>query len=92
MGIDYYYLRATYQWPEQTYDPTFPVMWVSQFYTISDIAQVFLRFKSEHKHKIQTKEDKQKTQKITGLFSTIKISDPGNFPPGSNPHQQGDAA
>ena len=42
MGIDYYYLRATYPWPEQSYDPTYPVRWVSQFYTISDVSQVQL--------------------------------------------------
>ena len=40
MGIDYYYLRASYPWPEQSYDPTFPVKWTSQFYTISDVSQV----------------------------------------------------
>ena len=42
MGIDYYYLRATYPWPEQAFDPTYPVRWVSQFYTISDVSQVLL--------------------------------------------------
>ena len=40
MGIDYYYLRASYPWPEQSYDPTYPVKWTSQFYTISDVSQV----------------------------------------------------
>lgn len=40
MGIDYYYLRASYPWPEQSYDPTYPVRWVSQFYTINDVSQV----------------------------------------------------
>ena len=40
MGIDYYYLRASYPWPEQSFDPTYPVKWTSQFYTISDVSQV----------------------------------------------------
>merc|ERR1719318_1358895 len=44
MGIDYYYLRASYPWPEQSYDPTYPVKWTSQFYTISDVSQTLATF------------------------------------------------
>ena len=40
MGIDYYFVRAQYDWPEVAENPTYPVTWLSQFYTIIDIPQV----------------------------------------------------
>ena len=43
MGIDYYFVRAQYDWPEVAENPTYPVTWLSQFYTIIDIPQVIKR-------------------------------------------------
>ena len=43
MGIDYYFVRAQYDWPEVAENPTYPVTWLSQFYTIIDIPQVMKR-------------------------------------------------
>ena len=40
MGIDYYFVRAQYEWPEIADNPTYPVTWLSQFYSIIDIPQV----------------------------------------------------
>ena len=40
MGIDYYFVRAQYDWPEIADNPTYPVTWLSQFYSIIDIPQV----------------------------------------------------
>ena len=76
MGIDYYYLRASYPWPEQSYDPTYPVKWTSQFYTISDVSQVLYLPNLAACDAIDSKET---------LFD---FSDSGNFPPGANPYKQ----
>ena len=60
MGINYYYIRANFPWPEAdevsnfmlgssvldpqcssfTQDPTFPVTWLTQYYTALDVPQV----------------------------------------------------
>ena len=76
MGIDYYYLRASYPWPEQSYDPTYPVKWTSQFYTISDVSQVLYLSNLAVCDAIDSKET---------LFD---FSDSGNFLPSANPYKQ----
>lgn len=44
MGIDYYFVRAAYDWPEVADNPTYPVTWLSQYYTIIDIPQTLAVF------------------------------------------------
>jgi len=44
MGIDYYFVRAQYDWPELSENPTYPVTWLSQFYSIIDIPQTLSVF------------------------------------------------
>ena len=46
MGIDYYFVRAQYDWPELSENPTYPVTWLSQFYSIIDIPQVTIDYSS----------------------------------------------
>ena len=44
VGIDYYYIRRKFSWPEVAENPSFPVTWLSQFYTIVDVPQTLAVF------------------------------------------------
>ena len=44
VGIDYYYTRRKFAWPEIAENPTFPVTWLSQYHTILDTPQTLAVF------------------------------------------------
>jgi len=44
MGINYYFIRAVYKWPETKENPTYPVTWLAQYYTAVDVPQTIAVF------------------------------------------------
>ena len=44
VAIDYYFARKRFPWPEVNDNPTFPVTWLSQFYSTCDLTQTVAVF------------------------------------------------